>query len=106
MPTRAPSICTSCNSLLSNHSPRWIFPVPGCILADDMGLGKTLQGITLLWTLLRGGHAALGGDPVARRAIIVCPTSLVSNWDNECQKWLKVGSCTPQCSVTQGFTPA
>lgn len=64
--------------------------VPGCILADDMGLGKTLQGITLLWTLLQGGHAALGGDPVARRAIIVCPTSLVSNWDNECQKWLKV----------------
>lgn len=49
------------------------------------------QGITLLWTLLGGGHPLLGGVPLARRAIIVCPTSLVSNWDNECSKWLKVG---------------
>jgi hypothetical protein len=41
------------------------------------GLGKTLQAITLLWTLLRQG---LDGQPVAKRVIIVCPTSLVSNW--------------------------
>lgn len=54
-----------------------------------MGLGKTLQGISLLWTLLRGGHELLGGTPLAKRAIIVCPTSLVSNWDSECSKWLK-----------------
>jgi hypothetical protein len=27
-----------------------------------------------------------------QRAIIVCPTSLVSNWDSECAKWLK-GRC-------------
>jgi DNA repair and recombination RAD54-like protein len=60
----------------------------GCILADDMGLGKTLQGITLLWTLLNNGHEALGGAPLARRIIICCPTSLVSNWDSECTKWL------------------
>ena len=58
----------------------------GCILADDMGLGKTLQGITLLWTLLCQG---LDGAPTAKRALIVCPTSLVSNWDDECNKWLK-----------------
>ncbi|KXZ56498.1 hypothetical protein GPECTOR_1g446 [Gonium pectorale] len=64
----------------------------GCILADDMGLGKTLQGITLMWTLLTAGHPALGGCPLARRAIIVCPTSLVSNWDNECTKWLQARS--------------
>ncbi|KAK9808913.1 hypothetical protein WJX72_006358 [[Myrmecia] bisecta] len=61
----------------------------GCILADDMGLGKTLQGITLLWTLLKSGHELLGGEPIAKRIIIVCPTSLVSNWDSECDKWLK-----------------
>ena len=60
----------------------------GCILADDMGLGKTLQGITLLWTLLNNGHPALGATPLARRIIICCPTSLVSNWDSECTKWL------------------
>eukprot|EP00195_Chlamydomonas_chlamydogama_P012357 CAMPEP_0202906302 /NCGR_PEP_ID=MMETSP1392-20130828/38231_1 /ASSEMBLY_ACC=CAM_ASM_000868 /TAXON_ID=225041 /ORGANISM="Chlamydomonas chlamydogama, Strain SAG 11-48b" /LENGTH=1035 /DNA_ID=CAMNT_0049594745 /DNA_START=120 /DNA_END=3227 /DNA_ORIENTATION=+ len=61
----------------------------GCILADDMGLGKTLQGITLLWSLVQHGHELLGGTPLVQRAIIVCPTSLVSNWENECAKWLK-----------------
>ncbi len=60
----------------------------GCILADDMGLGKTLQGISLLWTLLRQGSKDLGGKPVVKRAVIVCPTSLVGNWENECEKWL------------------
>ena len=62
----------------------------GAILADDMGLGKTLQSITLLWTLLNSGNELLGGKPVAKRVIICCPTSLVSNWDSEIQKWLKV----------------
>ena len=49
-------------------------------------MGKTLQAITLLWTLLKQG---LNGEPAAKRVIIVCPTSLVSNWDSECEKWLK-----------------
>jgi DNA repair and recombination RAD54-like protein len=55
-------------------------PGAGCILADDMGLGKTLQSITLLYTLLRQG---MYGKPTARRAIVVCPTSLVGNWAKE-----------------------
>lgn len=59
-----------------------------------MGLGKTLQGVALLWTLLQNGAPALGGTPVVKRAIIVCPTSLVSNWDSECRKWLMVSSHT------------
>jgi DNA repair and recombination RAD54-like protein len=63
------------------------FDGSGCILADDMGLGKTLQGITLLWTMLCQG--VVTGTPTAKRALIVCPTSLVSNWDDECNKWLK-----------------
>jgi len=61
------------------------FDGKGCILADDMGLGKTLQGIALLWTLLKQGT---DGKPTVNRALIVCPTSLVSNWDDECNKWL------------------
>ncbi|GMH34356.1 hypothetical protein BSKO_02190 [Bryopsis sp. KO-2023] len=61
----------------------------GCILADDMGLGKTLQGIALMWTVLKQGAESLGGVPLVKRTIIVCPTSLVSNWDSECEKWLK-----------------
>ena len=64
----------------------------GAILADDMGLGKTLQGVALLWTLLNNGHPELGqeeGGKIAKRIVICCPTSLVSNWDSECTKWLQ-----------------
>nr|CAH7767066.1 unnamed protein product [Callosobruchus chinensis] len=58
----------------------------GCIMADEMGLGKTLQCITLLWTLVRQGPE---GKPTIEKAIIVCPSSLVKNWNNEINKWLK-----------------
>ncbi|KAJ8558441.1 hypothetical protein K7X08_005207 [Anisodus acutangulus] len=61
------------------------FNINGCILADDMGLGKTLQSITLLYTLLRQGF---DGKPMIRKAIIVTPTSLVSNWEAEISKWV------------------
>ncbi|KAG0470025.1 hypothetical protein HPP92_016725 [Vanilla planifolia] len=59
--------------------------ISGCILADDMGLGKTLQSITLLYTLLSQGF---DGKPLVKRAIIVTPTSLVSNWESEIIKWV------------------
>ncbi|KAF7633917.1 hypothetical protein Mgra_00006654 [Meloidogyne graminicola] len=57
----------------------------GCIMADEMGLGKTLQCITLMWTLLRQGPEA---KPTINRCIIICPSSLVKNWDKEISKWL------------------
>lgn len=51
----------------------------GACLADDMGLGKTLQTICFLaWYSER--HPGL-------RHIIVCPTSLVYNWQRELQKF-------------------
>ncbi|OQR83876.1 DNA repair and recombination protein RAD54 [Achlya hypogyna] len=60
----------------------------GCILADDMGLGKTLQSITIMYTLLC--TSMQGPDiPTINRAIVVCPTSLVKNWDDEITKWLQ-----------------
>lgn len=48
-------------------------------------LGKTLQSITLLYTLLRQGF---DGKPMVKKAIIVTPTSLVSNWEDEIKKWV------------------
>lgn len=48
-------------------------------------LGKTLQSITLLYTLLRQGF---DGKPMVKKAIIVTPTSLVSNWEAEIKKWV------------------
>jgi DNA repair and recombination protein RAD54B len=60
----------------------------GCILADDMGLGKTLQTIALLWTLIKQ-NPVYRAAPVVKKALIVCPVSLIRNWKNEFKKWLR-----------------
>lgn len=59
----------------------------GAILADEMGLGKTLMTITLLWTLLKQ-NPFLNEPPAIKRALIVCPVTLISNWKKEFRKWL------------------
>lgn len=48
----------------------------GGILADDMGLGKTIEIISFILS-----------DKVNKPSLIVCPMSLVYNWENECFKW-------------------
>lgn len=59
----------------------------GALLADEMGLGKTLMTITLIWTLLKQ-TPILGNHPVIKRALIVCPVTLIANWKKEFKKWL------------------
>ncbi|KAL8930110.1 MAG: hypothetical protein Q9172_000195 [Xanthocarpia lactea] len=59
----------------------------GAILADEMGLGKTLQTITLLWTLLKQSPYG-NGSSIIKKALIVCPATLINNWRKEIQKWL------------------
>src|SRR5699024_3396980 len=49
----------------------------GSLLADDMGLGKTLQVIA---TLL---HLKANGQLTAAPALVVVPTSLLTNWRHE-----------------------
>ncbi|KNC68762.1 DEAD/DEAH box helicase [Pseudoalteromonas ardens] len=51
----------------------------GGILADDMGLGKTLQVIAYFISQ----HNTL----VTKPSLIVCPTSLVGNWQNEFRRF-------------------
>ncbi|WP_069998482.1 DEAD/DEAH box helicase [Cellulosilyticum sp. I15G10I2] len=51
----------------------------GGILADDMGLGKTLQVITLIASELE--------DKLLKPSLVVCPTSLTLNWENEIQRF-------------------
>lgn len=52
----------------------------GGILADDMGLGKTLQTIAFL--LSEKEEAEQRGE-VLKPALVVCPSSLIYNWENE-----------------------
>jgi DNA repair and recombination protein RAD54B len=59
----------------------------GAILADEMGLGKTLQTIALLWTLLKQ-NPIHGSEGVIKKALIVCPVTLINNWKKEFRKWL------------------
>lgn len=51
----------------------------GGILADDMGLGKTIQTLTFL-NYYKNTHGSL-------KALVVCPTTLMFNWQNEIQKF-------------------
>ena len=55
------------------------------ILADDMGLGKTLQALALL-------QKAKEKDKKAP-SLVVCPTSVVFNWENEIEKFAPGLSC-------------
>ena len=96
-PPPAPKFATSGGEEGAEGAPSAPPPPPACtqhagagaILADDMGLGKTLQSVGLIYTLLTQGF--LRGSPVARKVIIVTPTSLVANWRNEIDKWLGKG---------------
>lgn len=56
----------------------------GAILADDMGLGKTLQIIAL--ELYERNQAQAAGETVLP-TLVVCPTSLLVNWQSEFQKF-------------------
>ncbi|MCD7892406.1 MAG: SNF2-related protein [Erysipelotrichaceae bacterium] len=65
----------------------WMHTLRDCgfngILADDMGLGKTLQVIALLESI---------DSPLP--SIVICPSSLIYNWESEVYKFshkLKVG---------------
>ncbi|MCC7029470.1 MAG: SNF2 helicase associated domain-containing protein [Chitinophagaceae bacterium] len=51
----------------------------GGLLADDMGLGKTIQTLTFLQYFKNtNGHLS---------ALVVCPTTLLFNWENEINKF-------------------
>ncbi len=51
----------------------------GGILADDMGLGKTIQALSFLHHLK--------SETGNLKALVVCPTTLMYNWQNEIKKF-------------------
>ncbi|EAQ90939.1 hypothetical protein CHGG_02874 [Chaetomium globosum CBS 148.51] len=66
----------------------------GCLLAHTMGLGKTMQVITLLVVV---AESSASPDESIRsqipeslresRTLILCPPSLVDNWQDEIRMW-------------------
>lgn len=57
------------------HEVKW-----GGILADDMGLGKTVQALSFLQHYYKHYEGNL-------KALVVCPTTLIYNWENEIKKF-------------------
>jgi len=53
----------------------------GSLIADDMGLGKTIQVITILLKLKEEGELD------NRQALIIVPTTLLTNWQKEILKF-------------------
>jgi SNF2 family DNA or RNA helicase/uncharacterized Zn finger protein len=53
----------------------------GSLIADDMGLGKTLQIISLLLKFKEEGRLE------QQQALVIVPTSLLTNWMNEIKKF-------------------
>ena len=53
----------------------------GGILADDMGLGKTIQMLSII-----AGYVEENKEN-RRASIVICPSSLTLNWQNESQKF-------------------
>jgi superfamily II DNA or RNA helicase len=51
----------------------------GGILADDMGLGKTVQALSMLAHYFEKNGSL--------KALVVCPTTLIYNWENEIKKF-------------------
>ena len=58
------------------HEVKW-----GGILADDMGLGKTIQALSFIQHI-KNANGSL-------KALVVCPTTLMYNWENEINKFTK-----------------
>jgi SNF2 family DNA or RNA helicase len=57
----------------------FLMPRHAALLADEMGLGKTMQAILALRLLFHSG--------LIRRALVVCPKPLVTNWSRELKMW-------------------
>ncbi len=57
----------------------------GGVLADDMGLGKTVQAIALLLAVKAADEKNEAARPF--KALIVAPTSVVTNWLREMDKF-------------------
>jgi len=59
----------------------------GACLADDMGLGKTATVLALLQAERVSSGSAKPGSARPGPTLVVCPTSLVGNWQREAERF-------------------
>lgn len=76
----------------------------GGILADDMGLGKTVQALALLAHAIEEHSTAAPGEPFAP-FLVVAPTSVISNWAAEAERFLPEAKVVTITETTAGKTP-
>ena len=84
----------------------------GGILADDMGLGKTVQALALLAHALEE-HRAASEDAAERSEsvepfapfLVVAPTSVITNWAAEAERFLPEAKVVTITETTAGKTP-
>lgn len=76
----------------------------GGILADDMGLGKTVQALALLAHAIKEHSTAAPGEPFAP-FLVVAPTSVISNWAAEAERFLPEAKVVTITETTAGKTP-
>jgi SWI/SNF-related matrix-associated actin-dependent regulator 1 of chromatin subfamily A len=60
-----------------------------CLNASSPGCGKSIQSIGVVSAVLGAG----AGTGAKKRALVLCPTTLASNWTNEFKRW-KTGYVT------------
>ena len=84
----------------------------GGILADDMGLGKTVQALALLAHAIEEHRAASErtterGESVEPFApfLVVAPTSVITNWAAEAERFLPEAKVVAITETTAGKTP-
>ncbi|MFV0909745.1 SNF2-related protein [Rothia mucilaginosa] len=84
----------------------------GGILADDMGLGKTVQALALLAHAIEehraaSERAAEHGESVEPFApfLVVAPTSVITNWAAEAERFLPEAKVVTITETTAGKTP-
>lgn len=64
-----------CRRVIETWPTRWL-------VADDVGLGKTIEAGLILWALISKG--------VVRRFLILCPASLVEQWQERLRKMFDI----------------
>ena len=84
----------------------------GGILADDMGLGKTVQALALLAHAIEEHRAASErtterGESIEPFApfLVVAPTSVITNWAAEAERFLPEAKVVTITETTAGKTP-